>query len=79
MAARLGRSEADLMLRWSVQSGVVTIPKSGNPSRIVGNMTCLDWNLSPEDFAALTQAGQAHAAQTSNACSAQLLAWSDVR
>ncbi len=31
LAARLGRTEADVMLRWSLQSGVVTIPKSARP------------------------------------------------
>ena len=48
LAAEAGRSEADLALRWCVQSGHVTIPKSKSAERIVANAACLEWELTGE-------------------------------
>ena len=48
LAAEAGRSEAELALRWCVQSGHVTIPKSKSAERIVANAACLEWELTGE-------------------------------
>lgn len=41
-----GKTAAQVVLRWNVQIGVVTIPKSATPSRIVENLDITDFELS---------------------------------
>ena len=45
-----GRSVAQVVLRWLLQRGVVTIPKSVRKERIVENFAVLDFELSPQDM-----------------------------
>lgn len=54
IAARLGRSPAQVMLRWHLQQGVVAIPRSSNPGRIRENIAITDFTLSEADMAALS-------------------------
>ena len=35
IAAKYGKTPAQVLLRWSIDSGIVPLPKSINPSRIV--------------------------------------------
>ena len=51
IAARHGRSPAQVVLRWHVEIGTVAIPKSANPKRIVENIDVLDFALSEDDHA----------------------------
>ena len=53
MAKKYNKSEAQIVLRWDLQHGVVTIPKSVNPGRIAENMHVFDFELSQEDMDAL--------------------------
>ncbi len=53
MAKKYNRTEAQVVLRWSLQHGVVTIPKSSNPKRIFENMQVFSFELSQEDMDAL--------------------------
>lgn len=53
IAGRHGVSSAQVALRWNVQRGVVVIPKSVTPERMVLNRT-LDFELSPEEMAAVS-------------------------
>ena len=53
MAKKYNKSEAQIVLRWDLQHGVVTIPKSVNPKRITENMQIFDFELSQEDMDAL--------------------------
>jgi diketogulonate reductase-like aldo/keto reductase len=48
IAEKLGKSEAEVALRWSIQKGYVTIPKSTNESRIISNLAVLEWEI-PEE------------------------------
>lgn len=50
-----GRSAAQVLLRWSLQHGVITIPKSTNPAHVRDNVACLDggWSLNAGDMGAL--------------------------
>ena len=41
---------AQLMIRWSVQKGYITIPKSSKPERVLHNADVFDWIISPEDI-----------------------------
>ncbi|MBB6692641.1 aldo/keto reductase [Cohnella xylanilytica] len=51
IAAKHGKSPAQVVLRWDLQHGVVTIPKSVTPTRIAENADLFDFELSEEDMA----------------------------
>ena len=51
IGAELGRSPAQVVLRWHLQLGNVVIPKSVTPERIRANIDVLDWELSEEQVA----------------------------
>jgi diketogulonate reductase-like aldo/keto reductase len=53
IARRHGKSQAQVVLRWDLQHGIVTIPKSSNPKRIRGNLELFDFELSAEEMSAL--------------------------
>ncbi|MED1532152.1 aldo/keto reductase [Bacillus altitudinis] len=50
IAAQYNKSVAQVILRWDLQSGVVTIPKSINEDRIKQNADIFDFELSQEDM-----------------------------
>ena len=50
LAKRHGKSPAQIVLRWDLQHGVVTIPKSARPERIAENTGIFDFELSAEDM-----------------------------
>lgn len=60
IAARLKRSPAQVLLRWAVQRGTVPLPKSVTPSRIVENARIFDFELLPDDMAALAALDVGH-------------------
>jgi 2,5-diketo-D-gluconate reductase A len=49
MAQVYGRSPAQVVLRWHLQIGDISIPKSANPERIRSNIEIFDFELSPQD------------------------------
>lgn len=53
IAKKYNKTAAQVVLRWNLQHGVVTIPKSVNPDRIRENNQLFDFELSGEDIAAL--------------------------
>jgi diketogulonate reductase-like aldo/keto reductase len=53
VADRIGRTPAQVMLRWAVQRGVPVIPKSTRRERIVENSRIFDFSLAEADMAAL--------------------------
>jgi len=53
IAARHGKSPAQVIIRWHLDMGFIVIPKSVTPSRIVENFQVFDFTLSEEDKAAL--------------------------
>jgi diketogulonate reductase-like aldo/keto reductase len=53
IAKRHGKTVAQVILRWDIQSGVVTIPKSVHRARIVENAQVFDFTLTPADLAAI--------------------------
>ncbi|WP_297113195.1 aldo/keto reductase [uncultured Devosia sp.] len=53
IAKRHGKSPAQVIIRWHLDLGLVVIPKSVTPSRIVENFDVFDFTLSDEDKAAI--------------------------
>ena len=50
LAGTYGKTPAQIVLRWNLQSGIVTIPKSANPQRLAENLDVVDFELAPEDL-----------------------------
>jgi 2,5-diketo-D-gluconate reductase A len=53
VAARHGKSVAQVVVRWLTQRGVVAIPKSVRPERMAENFDVFGFDLTPEDMAAI--------------------------
>ena len=50
LAAKYGKSNAQIILRWHVQSGNIVIPGSKNPDHIRDNFDIFDFELTDEDM-----------------------------
>jgi diketogulonate reductase-like aldo/keto reductase len=53
IADRVGRTPAQVLIRWSLQRGLIALPKSTHRDRIVENFAVLDFTLPDDDMAAL--------------------------
>jgi methylglyoxal/glyoxal reductase len=53
IAKRHRKSVAQVVLRWDIQSGIVTIPKSANAHRIAENAAIFDFTLSAAEMTAI--------------------------
>jgi diketogulonate reductase-like aldo/keto reductase len=53
IAAEVGRTPAQVLIRWSLQKGFVVIPRSANPARIVENAAVFDFALDAAQLARL--------------------------
>jgi diketogulonate reductase-like aldo/keto reductase len=53
IARQHGKSAAQVMLRWHLQEGRSAIPKSVKPARIAENFAVFDFELGPEQLAAI--------------------------
>lgn len=49
LAQKYNRTIAQIVLRWDLQKGVVTIPKSSKKERIIANADIFNFELAPED------------------------------
>lgn len=54
LAARHGKTPAQVVLRWHVQQGTVAIPRSSNPGRVAQNIDIADFALDAADMAAVS-------------------------
>lgn len=53
VAARVGRTAGQVVLRWHVQQGLVVIPKSASPDRMRDNLAVFDFTLDEDVMDAL--------------------------
>ena len=53
IAERLGRTPAQVLIRWCLQRGAIALPKSTHQDRILANAQVFDFELSSDDLAAL--------------------------
>jgi diketogulonate reductase-like aldo/keto reductase len=53
LARQHGKSAAQVMLRWHLQSGRSAIPKSVKPARIAENFDVFDFELTKEEMASI--------------------------
>jgi 2,5-diketo-D-gluconate reductase A len=54
IAGRVGKTPAQVVLRWHIERGDIVFPKSVTPSRIAENIDIFDFELSGEDVEAIT-------------------------
>src|SRR5690606_2008460 len=60
LSKKYGKTPAQIVLRWDLQHGVVTIPKSVREERIRENADLFDFELSAEDMAKLDALNRNH-------------------
>jgi 2,5-diketo-D-gluconate reductase A len=54
IAAKHQKSVAQVILRWLVQRGIVALSKTTHKERMIENISVFDFELGPEDLAAIT-------------------------
>lgn len=54
IADKYGKSVAQVIIKWDLQNGIVTIPKSVHKERILENADVFDFKLSEEDMLAIS-------------------------
>jgi 2,5-diketo-D-gluconate reductase A len=50
IAAKHGKSPAQVVLRWHVQQGLAAVPKASHPDRLRANLDVFDFALEPDDM-----------------------------
>ncbi|MDV3127196.1 aldo/keto reductase [Mycobacterium sp. 21AC1] len=58
IAGNLGKTPAQVLIRWHMQLGNIVIPKSVNPQRIVSNFDVFDFELSEQDLTSIASLEQ---------------------
>jgi methylglyoxal/glyoxal reductase len=60
IANKFNKTVAQVILRWDIQNGVITIPKSTKELRIIENSTIFDFELTKEDMEQINNLNQNH-------------------
>ncbi|ANZ34056.1 aldo/keto reductase [Staphylococcus carnosus] len=58
IANEIDKSPAQVVIRWNIDNGVITIPKSVTPSRIEENLDVFDFSLTPEQMDKISSLNQ---------------------
>ena len=64
IAERVGKTTAQVTLRWHIQRGDIVFPKSTTPSRIRENFEIFDFELTEDDMAAISGLDQGEEGRT---------------
>jgi 2,5-diketo-D-gluconate reductase A len=64
IAERVGRSPAQVVLRWHIQRGSIVFPKSTTPARIEENFALFDFELAHDDVAQIDGLDRGEAGRT---------------
>jgi 2,5-diketo-D-gluconate reductase A len=64
IAERVGRTPAQVVLRWHIQRGNIVFPKSVTPERIRENFAIFDFELEPGDIEQITGLDRGEAGRT---------------
>ncbi|GAA1338542.1 aldo/keto reductase [Arthrobacter roseus] len=54
IAVELGKSAAQIILRWHIQCGNIAVPKASSPERIAGNMDIFNFELDQEHMSCIS-------------------------
>ncbi|HBN74898.1 MAG TPA: 4-dihydromethyl-trisporate dehydrogenase [Planctomycetaceae bacterium] len=57
-AKQLGKTPAQIVLRWGVQRGTSIVPKTENPDRLIENISIFDFELTPGEMHAISSLNQ---------------------
>ncbi|MCQ2478815.1 MAG: aldo/keto reductase, partial [Clostridia bacterium] len=55
IANRLGKTPAQVILKWHLQSGLIVFPKATSPAHMQQNFDLFDFELTPEDMAEISK------------------------
>jgi len=58
IAGKHGKSAAQVILRWNLQNGIITIPKSIHQTRIVDNANLYDFELMADEMKTINDLDQ---------------------
>ncbi|CAF3418391.1 unnamed protein product [Rotaria sp. Silwood2] len=50
IAKKLTKNPAQVLIRWSVQHGFITIPKTSQEARLISNVDVFDWSIPDSDM-----------------------------
>jgi 2,5-diketo-D-gluconate reductase A len=62
IGARYGKTPAQVVLRWHLQLGLIAVPKSAHADRMAENMDIFDFELAPQELAAISALDRGEAA-----------------
>lgn len=54
IGAKYGKTPAQIVLRWNVELGLATVPRSANPERLAQNLAVFDFSLTAAEIAAIS-------------------------
>lgn len=58
LAAKHGKTAAEVLIRWNLQQGNVVITTSSKPDRLQEYLSTLDWSLTDEEAQEISEAGK---------------------
>jgi len=77
IASSRGKTEPEIALRWSLQKGYITIPKSSTKERLVQNFSVQEWELTEEEMEKIEKLDEGFCAAVSP--KQMLIPWNDVK
>jgi 2,5-diketo-D-gluconate reductase A len=54
IGAKYGKTPAQVVLRWNIDLGIATIPRSSNPERLAENLDIFDFTLTADEISAIS-------------------------